>query len=130
MSTAIILESLANGLAAVFAAAGVLHIVGPRWLIETYARWDYPARFRLVAAVLDIAAATFLLFPDIRAWGITLAGIITFFSVVALLDHKKYVVAAYAMLLMAALVPAALSVPRADPYLRPAVERPVLLSVR
>ena len=121
MSTAIILESLANGLAAVFAAAGVLHIVGPRWLIETYARWDYPARFRLVAAVLDIAAA---------AWGITLAGIITFFSVVALLDHKKYVVAAYAMLLMAALVPAALSVPRADPYLRPAVERPVLLSVR
>jgi hypothetical protein len=101
-------------LAALFGVIGVIQLAGPRFLREAYRRWDYSQRLRIVTGLLDIAAAWMLADPELRGWGIALAAILTFGSVVTLLNHRHYAAAAAAILMMVALVPAALAVPRAD----------------
>lgn len=101
-------------LAALFGLIGVVQLAGPRFLRNAYERWDYSQRLRIVTGVLDIAAAVMLAYADMRGWGIALAAILTFGSVVTLLNHRHYAAAAAAILMMVALVPAALAVPRAD----------------
>jgi hypothetical protein len=64
--------------------------------------------------VLDLAAAAMLVEPELRGWGIALAAVLTFGSVVTLLNHRHYAAAGAAILMMVALVPAALAVPRTD----------------
>jgi hypothetical protein len=51
---------------------------------------------------------------SVRGWGIALAAILTFGSVVTLLNHRQYAYAAGVSLMMVALVPATLAIPRAN----------------
>jgi hypothetical protein len=69
---------------------------------------------RVVTGLLDIMAAAMLIDPDLRGWGIVLGALLTFGSVVTLLNHRHYAAAGAAILMMVALVPAALAVPRSD----------------
>jgi GNAT superfamily N-acetyltransferase len=101
-------------LALLFAAIGVVQLSGPRFLRNAYASWDYSQAVRIVTGVLDIVAASMLIDPDLRGWGIGLAAVLTFGSVVTLLNHRHYAAAGAAILMMVALVPAALAVPRSD----------------
>ena len=91
---------------------GVVQIAGPRFLYNQYQRWDYPQAARLVTGLLDMAAAAMILTPSVRGWGIALAGVLFFGSVVTLLNHRQYTCGAGVILLMAALIPATLAVPR------------------
>ena len=102
---------IALSLAVVFGLIGALQLAGPGFARDAYRRWDYPQRVRLVTGVLDIAAAVMLAVPALRGWGIALAAILTFGSVVILLSHRQYLYAVPAIGLMAALVPATLAVP-------------------
>ena len=101
-------------LAALFAAIGAVQLAGPRFLRTAYERWDYSPYLRIVTGVLDLAVAVMLLNPNERGWGIALGALLTFGSVVTLLNHRHYTAALAAILMMVALVPAALAVPRAD----------------
>ena len=101
-------------LAALFAVIGVVQLLGPRFLRNAYARWDYSQAVRVVTGVLDIVAAAMLIDPELRGWGIGLGAVLTFGSVVTLLNHRHYAAAGAAILMMVALVPAALAVPRTD----------------
>ncbi len=101
-------------LALLFAVIGVVQLSGPRFLRNAYARWDYSQAVRVITGGLDIVAAAMLIDPDLRAFGIVLAAILTFGSVVTLLNHRHYAAAGAAILMMVALVPAALAVPRSD----------------
>jgi len=105
---------VALSLAALLGVIGVVQLAGPRFLREAYRRWDYPRHLRLVTGLLDIAAALMLAEPSLRGWGIALAAILIFGSVVTMLSHRQYAYAAPAILMMAALVPATLAVPRAN----------------
>jgi hypothetical protein len=104
----------ALSLAVLFGVIGAVQLAGPHFLRNAYRRWDYPQGLRLVTGFLDIAAAVMLAGPSLRGWGIALAAILTFGSVVTMLDHRQYICAASVILLMAALVPATLAVPRAN----------------
>jgi hypothetical protein len=104
--------TVAMTLAALFGVIGVAQLVGPQFLRDAYRRWDYPKRLRLVTGLLDLAVAAMLLMPNMRASGIALAAILIFGSVVTLLNHRHYACAVCAIAMMAALVPAALAVPR------------------
>ncbi len=101
-------------LAALFGGIGVVQLAGPRFLRAAYERWDYSPYLRIVTGFLDLAVAVMLLNPNERGWGIALGALLTFGSVVTLLNHRHYAAAAAAILMMMALVPAALAVPRAD----------------
>src|SRR5882762_3532936 len=78
---------------AILALAGLVNIAGPRRLRETYLRWDFPQRFYLVVGALELIAAAFLAIPEMRVWGIALAGFITFGAVVTLFNHRRYLFA-------------------------------------
>jgi hypothetical protein len=95
----------------ILALAGLMNIAGPRGLRAAYARWEFPTRFHLAVGVLQIAAGIFLAIPDMRVWGIALAGFIIFGAVVTLFNHRRYVFAVPAIMLMAALIPASLAIP-------------------
>lgn len=107
-------SDLAFSLAVVFWGIGFIHLLGPRFLVEAFEKWDYGSRARLVIGVLEIAAALMLAHPHLRGWGIALATLIMFGAVITLLRHEQYLCAIPSIALMVALVPATLSVPRAD----------------
>jgi len=109
-------------LAGLFGAIGVTQLSGPRFLRAAYERWDYSHYLRVVTGFLDLAVSVMLLNPQERGWGITLGALLIFGSVVTLLNHRHYAAAGAAMLMMLAMVPAALAVPRADEvrYITPA----------
>jgi len=95
----------------VLMVVGIINIAGPRKLRETYANWEFPPRFYLVAGVLEVTAAAFLAAPELRLWGIVLAGLIGFGAVVTLFNQRRYLSAVPAIILMIALLPASLAVP-------------------
>jgi hypothetical protein len=105
-----IYSTIAVTLAAIVAVIGAMQLAGPRFVIDAYSGWDYPKRVRVVTGLLDIFAASMLAAPALRGWGIALTAILTFGSVVIFLSHKQYRYATPAIGLMAALIPATLSV--------------------
>ena len=70
------------------------------------------AEERLVTGVLDIVAAIMLGLPALRVWGIALAAILSFGSIIVFLNHRQYRQAVPAFGLMLALIPATVAVPR------------------
>ena len=107
-----IYSAVALWLAVIFGLIGTVQLIGPRFVHEAYRRWDYGRRVRLITGVLDVAAAIMLALPVFRGWGIALAAVLTFGSVVVFLSHRQYRYAVPAIGLMVALVPAAAAVPR------------------
>jgi len=106
------------GLAAVFGIIGCIHLAGPRFLREAFERWNYGSRMRMITGLLEIGTALMLADPELRIWGIGLAALIMFAAVITLLNHRQYLCAVSSVVLMAALVPATLSVPRSDSQVR------------
>ncbi len=104
----------AMSLAALFGVIGIVQLAGPHFLRDAYRNWDYSQRLRVATGLFDIAAAVMLAQPAVRGWGIALGAVLIFGSVVTLLNHRQYAYAAAVILMMVALVPAALAVPRAN----------------
>jgi len=101
---------LANALAAIFTITAIIDLAGPRYIRARFRTWRHPRQFYRVMGVLQLITALFLATPQLRIWGIILAGLITFFWVVTLLNHRQWRLAAAGILLMAALVPASLAI--------------------
>ena len=99
-------------LSVIFSVIGLVQLIGPDFVRETYRRWGYGRSVRLVTGVLDIVAAVMLGFPALRVWGIALAAILSFGSIVVFLNHRQYRQAIPAIGLMLALIPATVAVPR------------------
>jgi hypothetical protein len=99
-------------LTAAFGLIGAVQLIGPRFVRDAYKRWDYGPRVRIVTGVLDVLAAIMLTVPVLRGWGIALAAVLTFGSVVVFLNHRQYRYALPAIGLLIALVPATVAVPR------------------
>jgi hypothetical protein len=99
-------------LALIVGLIGAVQLIGPRFVREAYRRWGYGGRVRLVTGILDVAAAIMIALPVFRGWGIALAAVLTFGSVVVFLNHGQYRFAIPAIALMVALIPATAAVPR------------------
>jgi DoxX-like family len=110
-----IYDVIAISLAVVFGIIGAVQLIGPRFVRNAYRRWDYPQRLRLLTGGIDIIAAFMLALPALRGWGIAVAAILTFGSVIIFLSHRQYRYAVPAIGLMVALVPATVSIPRSGP---------------
>jgi hypothetical protein len=106
MTLAVLANILAVSLAALFAGAGALHLVAPPPVRRAYRRWQFARGFYYVVGVAQALAALFLIVPQTRIWGGILAAMILFVAVVSLLNHRKYLYAVPAILIMVALAPA------------------------
>ena len=101
---------IANILAAIFAIAAIINLSESRYIRTWFAHWEYPRQFNRVMGALQLITALFPAVPQLRIWGVVLAGFITFFWVVTLLNHRQWSCAAAGMVLMATLVPASLAI--------------------
>ena len=99
-------------------SAALVHLSGIRGLRRLYAGWDIPAGFYFTIAVVELVAAYFLVTPELRLWGILIAGVIAFGAVVLLLDHEQYLYAVPVIAFMLVLVPAALAIPDSHDHVR------------
>ena len=101
---------LAGILAMIFAITATIDLAGSRYISARFRQWRYPQQFYRVMGVLQLFTSLFLAMPQLRIWGIILAGLITFFWVVTLLNHRQWSWAVAGMLMMMALVPASLAI--------------------
>jgi hypothetical protein len=93
-------------LAALFTMAGLLHMAPLPAIRESYRRWQFARGFHYVAGTAQLFAALFLAVPQLRIWGGILAAAILFVAVTSLLNHRRYLYAVPAILLMVAIAPA------------------------
>jgi hypothetical protein len=100
--------SVSLSLAAAFFSAGVVHICGPQLMLRTYPGREYSNSSRRFTGLLRISAATLLLVPETRVWGLTLAAIIAISAVVPQLMGGRYLWAAPGMATLIA-VPVAMA---------------------
>jgi hypothetical protein len=100
---------IVHGLVALFAAAGLINLLGLSWVRAAYRFWHYPKQFYRTVGAMELLVAIFLAVPQLRIWGVILGGFIGFFAVVTLLNHRQYALSFPGMLLMVSLVPAALA---------------------
>lgn len=91
------------GVAAVLAAAGLFQIAGPRPLLKFLTELGYGRGFNWVAGGFALAAAIFLAVPQLRLWGVVLAGFLLFGTTIELIEHRKYLYALPNVLLLGAL---------------------------
>ena len=98
--------------AVVFASAGLVNVTASSAVREVYARWDIPGAFYRILGIVEIIAAALLGMPHLRVFGIAMAAPIMFGAIVTLLNHRHYLYAAPAVLIMAALVPGMLATPQ------------------
>jgi hypothetical protein len=99
-------NSIALILAAFFALAAALNLSAPGFVRRVYQRWAFARGFYYVVGLAQALAALFLAMPETRIWGGILGALILFVTVVSLLNHRKYLYAVPAILLMVALAPA------------------------
>jgi hypothetical protein len=99
-------DFLALTLAAAFALAAVLNLAAPKFVRRIYQRWEFPRGFYYVVGVAQTFTALFLFLPQTRIWGGVLGAMVLFVTTVSLLNHRKYLYAVPAILLMVALAPA------------------------
>ncbi len=102
----VVANIIADALAGLFAAAALLHFLGPRFLRQAYLASGYARSFLIAAGIVMAAAALFLAVPPLRVWGGVLGGIVLFAAVTALLNREHYLCALPMVLLLAALAPA------------------------
>lgn len=96
-------------IAGMFAASALAHLLGPRFILKAYERWNFPPKFHRLVGVVELLAAVFLAEPITRIWGVALAGIVAFVAVVALVNNRQYAWSLPGILVLAALVPASVS---------------------
>jgi uncharacterized membrane protein len=105
---------LVASLAVLFWVIGMTHLVGPRFLRDAFEKWNYGESVRIITGCLEIAVALMLAHPELRGWGIALAGLVMFGAVITLLSHEQYLCAIPSVALMLALIPATFAVPHAN----------------
>ncbi len=96
----------AQGLAALFTATALLNLAAPGFVRRAYARWDFARGFYYVVGLAHALTALFLAVPQTRIWGGALGAMVLFATTVSLLNHRKYIYAVPAILVMVALAPA------------------------
>jgi DoxX-like protein len=113
-----LLPLLIWSLAAIFGSIGLIHIFGPRFLRNAFETWNYGARMRMITGLFEVAVAVMLIDPEMRMWGIAIAGVIMFAAMITLLNHEQYLCAIPSFALMIALIPASLAVPSSESEFR------------
>jgi len=89
--------------AALFAMAGFVFFADPAPLSRILADWGYGRNFARVFGACALASALFLSVPQLRLWGVVVAGFVLFGTTVALLERRKYLYALPGILLLGAL---------------------------
>lgn len=75
--------------AVLFTVAGMVNLAGPGALKRDFARWGYPAWFRLLCGALELSSAALLVGPQTRGIGLMLAGAVMIGALFTLLRNRE-----------------------------------------
>lgn len=89
LDTASFESILATIVAVLFAIAGVVNLAGLGTVKRDFARWGYPAWFRLLCGALELLSAALLSGQHTRVFGLTLAGAIMTGALFTLLRNRE-----------------------------------------
>jgi hypothetical protein len=89
--------------AAVFAVTGAVFLAGLKPLSDLLVQWGYGRHFNRVFGGFLVLAAIFLATPQLRLWGVVLAGFILSGTTVLLLARRQYLYAVPGILLLGTL---------------------------
>lgn len=102
---------IAQSVAVLFAAAGIIQLPGPAFVRRAYERWEMPRKFYRVTGLLELLTALFLVNAETRIWGVILGAIVMFGAIVTLFKNEQYGLSIPGILLLVALMPASLAGP-------------------
>ncbi|WOD15651.1 DoxX family protein [Paraburkholderia kirstenboschensis] len=80
---------LATIVAVLFTVAGVVNLAGRGAVKRDFARWGYPAWFRLLCGALELLSAALLAGQQTRGSGLTLAGAIMIGALFTLIRKRE-----------------------------------------
>jgi hypothetical protein len=80
----------ADVLAVIFAITATIDMAGFFYIRARARQWRYLRQFYQVMCVLQLFTALFLAVPQLRIWGIILAGLVTSFRTVILRYHRQW----------------------------------------
>jgi hypothetical protein len=80
----------ADVLAVIFAITATIDMAGSLYIRARVRQWRYLRHFYRVMCVLQLFTALFLAVPQLRIWGIFLAGFVTSFRIVILRNHRQW----------------------------------------
>jgi esterase/lipase len=104
LSTASFESILATLLAILFAVAGVVNLAGRGAVKRDFARWGYPAWFRLLCGGLELLSSALLAAQQTRVLGLALAGVIMIGALFTLLRNREPVLHLFPALIFSGLV--------------------------
>src|ERR1700733_741415 len=81
---------LPDGLAAIFAIVAIIDMARSLNIRAQTRQWRKLHHFYRVMCVLQLFTALFFAVPQLRIWGIILAGFITSFKIVILRNHRQW----------------------------------------
>jgi hypothetical protein len=81
---------LVDVLAVIFVITATIDMAGSLYIRARVRQWRYLRHFHRVMCVLQLFTALFLAVPQLRIWGIILAGLITSFRIVILRSHRQW----------------------------------------
>lgn len=77
-------------LAAVFLVGALGNALQPGHIRQDYARWGYPGWFHWLTALLELATAALLIFPDTRLFGAVLGALVMAGAATTVLRHREF----------------------------------------
>jgi fucose permease len=89
--------------AAIFAVTGFVFLADPAPLSRLLTDWGYGRNFSRVFGICTLATAAFLSTPQLRLWGVALAGFVLLGTTVTLLERRRYLYAVPGILLLGTL---------------------------
>ncbi len=76
-------------LALFFAVNGVVNLIGPKGMRDSFARWGYPSWFHLLNGILQLAIAVLLLMGATRLLGLGLGTLLCLAIFATLIRHHE-----------------------------------------
>ena len=76
-------------LALFFAGNGVINIIGPKGMRDSFARWGYPSWFHLLNGALQLVIAILLVMDTTRLLGLGLGVLLCLAIVATLIRHHE-----------------------------------------
>jgi membrane-bound metal-dependent hydrolase YbcI (DUF457 family) len=81
---------LAWGVALFFMVGGIGNGIAPPAIRADYQRWGYPGWFHYVTAIIELATAALLVFPEVRLVGAGLGATVMAAALLTVIRHREF----------------------------------------
>lgn len=78
------------GLIAVYSIGGIVNIVGPKGVRDSFVAWGYPRWFNYVTGALELLAVAMILYAPTQLYGVALGAVIMVAALASLVLNRAW----------------------------------------